>query len=1314
MPVDKRIFVNSGGGARKGGMDKDTDPRYVQNGFYTNARNISYMVNGNNFVVTNLKGNTSKSYTLNAGDNICIGAYDDKGLETVYYFIWNGNGDHEVVSYGYNLSDGAFTQLAEGVGLGFMFNELITGIVLVLDRYLVWTQEDQEIGCIDLENLPATTITTANRALVELYKIPNPTPLEPNFFSSSSIKKNNLVGKLYKFRTRYVYKGGFRTHPSRISKLTHPQYEELKQEAQTFSDSFYYDNAITIPVELPDSDQVEKVELLVQSGVDDNTMGIWYKFRELTYDEIDLNQTDRVAIVYTGDEPLEAVDQTEMAMPFSFIPPRAKEVVFLPSNVLAFLNITEGFDADVEVAGQTLPIYNTRSSGSSSTITFNGTSILTAGSYYNPNFDILINTSPNFKTLTVDSGLQYGYTFGINLNLLVSGSIPVTPASQVVSITARARKGETQSSFAQFIADQINSVDTRYLGFGGIVAYAVGSVVRLIYGVNQQVSPYTPTTGITSVGIGLIGIDNTTVSEPNFKRYREHFFALQYNKNGRRSSAIPLDSFYSEGFDTTTNDGSVSARVIIENTPPTDADSYDILYAKNAPELLQIFCNAYYVTTVSYSEGDGVLPLIGQQVEGAGGAVGVVVGYGTVQDLPNSDLSGATQGTLLIGVVSGEFIDGDISHNGLHPAGTWTAEITISLAFVNNDLYAVDIFSVNDFNIKEFGSKAQQYNYVDGDLIRPIAKYVPTDAVTTDPPPASPTAGVFTYFNSAPLVKINEVNVNFALFNFDLSTLTPSIPKTSSGVILTEVVRPTSNTKPVVYSEIGHHYNITGGYHTGNTQTQNAVRGAIIDITDAGDTWSRLTPALGIVTYTGGSIVDDTEHMITEANDFSPYYDSAVTAIGRPNVVTESGLDQIQRGAAIAFTQPIVPQSTTNGLSIVLGSSIKTYDDSFGSIQKASLRQNKQLIVYFEDKVGQIGILEELAKQDSSEITYQTTALLNGINYYEYDGGIGTNPEGFAKYNETHYFPSSRNNAICRLSSNGIQEISDYGMTTWFNENLDVKDVYAADRKILGVYDERLQNYTVSIMGYAQATGLGGASSNLSFTLKNAFSGNLADLVEGIVLFDGTDYYYQTGLSITVNSDDNATIVLEVGANTITAAWLRYRIDTPMFNEPSNSWVSFSDITPDYMVTTGVDFSSFKDGGLWVHNTNNAYGSLYGVAKNAEITMPFNAAPDKQKRLQTIELEANSVWTSETDGDINIEDGNQTSQLFENYYSEYQPNEWAAGFRQDTLTPNRTNALLEGYDLRGKYGTIRLLSDATTQAKLASMGVQFFISESSL
>ena len=1275
MPVDKRIFVNSGGGARKGGMDKDTDPRYVQNGFYTNARNVSYMVNGNNFVVTNLKGNTSKSYTLNAGDNICIGAYDDKGLETVYYFIWNGNGDHEVVSYGYSLSDGTFTQLAEGSGLGFVFNKLITGIVLVLDRYLVWTQEDQEIGCIDLENLPATTITTANRALVELYKIPNPTPLEPSYCTITSVEKNNLFGKLYKFRTRYVYKGGFRTHPSTISKLAAPQFgNEIRDN------KVGYDNRIYMKVDLPSTDEVEKVELLVQSGSDDNTMGLWYKFKELTYDEIDQNVNNSVTVIFTGDEPLLAVDQTEMAMPFSFIPSRAKEVVFLPSNVLSFLNITEGFDADVDVRGQVYPIYNARSSTTTagSTATYNASPVAVSGSFYNPNFDILLTTSLNYKRLTIAGTPRTGDRIGVTLVIFHTGTVPIIFVNKTLQFICPVVEGDTVTIIASKIANIINSTDTRYLGFGGIVAYSSGSVVRMVYGLNDSADPYTPTSGIASLTpiVVMSDSDRTQRSLPNLKRWREHYWALQYESNGRRSSAIPLDSFYAEGYDATTNDGWVSARAVIESLPPATADRYHLLYAKNSPEFLQIYVNLYPVVTLTFEGGTGTKPIEGQTIDASGGAVARVVKYTSGDSI---------EGVMDIAVVSGTVASFE---TWTYNTSTWSSSAATTIT--DNGVAAIDLADRIDYDIDTYGTTSQNFNFVDGDQIRLIAKYT--------------TAPTFTYFSDIISTDIIESTVNFTTFNYDVSTLTPTV--TGLTATLVEVWRPKSQTDPEIYYEIGKTFSIAGGYHVGDAQTQTASVGAIIDLSNIGDTWSRSspTPVLEEVYY------------LTEANDFSPFYDSAVTAIGRPNVVTESGLDQIQRGAAIAFTQPIIPQSTTNGLSIVLGSSIKTYDDSFGSIQKASLRQNKQLIVYFEDKVGQIGILEELAKQDSSEITYQTTALLNGINYYEYDGGIGTNPEGFAKYNETHYFPSSRNNAICRLSSNGIQEISDYGMTTWFNENLDVKDVYAADRKILGVYDERLQNYTVSIMGYFQASSLGGSNQQLSFTLNNAFRGNLEGLIEGVVLFDGTDYYFERGVTVSINSSNQADVAISgsPAAQNVTAAWLRYRIDTPMFNEPSNSWVSFSDITPDYMVTTGVDFSSFKDGGLWVHNTNNAYGSLYGVAKNAEITVPFNTAPDKQKRLQTIELEANSVWTSETDGDINIEDGNQTSQLFENFYSEYQPNEWAAGFRQDTLTPNRTNALLEGYDLRGKYGTIRLLSDATTQAKLASMGVQFFISESSL
>jgi hypothetical protein len=73
MQAEKRIFAAEG--AWKGGMNKDVHHRYLQNGFYRDARNVNFMVNGDKFILTNVKGNTEISYTFNDGDSIVVGIY---------------------------------------------------------------------------------------------------------------------------------------------------------------------------------------------------------------------------------------------------------------------------------------------------------------------------------------------------------------------------------------------------------------------------------------------------------------------------------------------------------------------------------------------------------------------------------------------------------------------------------------------------------------------------------------------------------------------------------------------------------------------------------------------------------------------------------------------------------------------------------------------------------------------------------------------------------------------------------------------------------------------------------------------------------------------------------------------------------------------------------------------------------------------------------------------------------------------------------------------------------------------------------------
>ena len=98
--------------------------------------------------------------------------------------------------------------------------------------------------------------------------------------------------------------------------------------------------------------------------------------------------------------------------------------------------------------------------------------------------------------------------------------------------------------------------------------------------------------------------------------------------------------------------------------------------------------------------------------------------------------------------------------------------------------------------------------------------------------------------------------------------------------------------------------------------------------------------------------------------------------------------------------------------------------------------------------------------------------------------------------------------------------------------------------------------------------------------------------------------------------------------------------------------------------------------------------------------------------FQNIEQEALTPWKSNVDGDVNTLAG-QRSLLEEAFYTEYQPNEWAAAFRQDTTTPNRDYPLLEGWDLRDKVLTVKLRNERTTDERLESVTVQYYPSDSS-
>ena len=139
----------------------------------------------------------------------------------------------------------------------------------------------------------------------------------------------------------------------------------------------------------------------------------------------------------------------------------------------------------------------------------------------------------------------------------------------------------------------------------------------------------------------------------------------------------------------------------------------------------------------------------------------------------------------------------------------------------------------------------------------------------------------------------------------------------------------------------------------------------------------------------------------------------------------------------------------------------KEINPTYGSIQKLHSR-NTDLIALCENKV-----LRVLANKDAlynADGDFRLTSTKNVLGQavpYAGEYGIGKYPESFASYGYRAYFVDQERGSVLRLSKDGIEVISDYGMKDWFRDNLNSQSY--TQEKIIGTYDEHANNYDVTL-----------------------------------------------------------------------------------------------------------------------------------------------------------------------------------------------------------------------------------------------------------
>ena len=142
----------------------------------------------------------------------------------------------------------------------------------------------------------------------------------------------------------------------------------------------------------------------------------------------------------------------------------------------------------------------------------------------------------------------------------------------------------------------------------------------------------------------------------------------------------------------------------------------------------------------------------------------------------------------------------------------------------------------------------------------------------------------------------------------------------------------------------------------------------------------------------------------------------------------------------------------------------KSADPANGSIQRL-YAEDTNLIIFQESKVSRALIDKDAiySAEGGGSITNVNTTI-GTIQPYAGKFGISKDPGSFAVYGYRKYFSDKNNNAVLRLSMDGITEVSSYGMKDYFRDELNNIDNSVTENvgQIVGGWDIHNKQYIIS------------------------------------------------------------------------------------------------------------------------------------------------------------------------------------------------------------------------------------------------------------
>ena len=189
------------------------------------------------------------------------------------------------------------------------------------------------------------------------------------------------------------------------------------------------------------------------------------------------------------------------------------------------------------------------------------------------------------------------------------------------------------------------------------------------------------------------------------------------------------------------------------------------------------------------------------------------------------------------------------------------------------------------------------------------------------------------------------------------------------------------------------------------------------------------------------------------------------------------------------------------------------YDRSKGDIVRFKVRGSK-MRVFQKRACGVVGVLENMMfNADGSSNLIQTSKLLNQINYYQGEYGIGNLSTSLTSSARADYFVDPIRGYQLRLSDDGLTPISSIYkaqlyMTTLANKYINnTAGTLGGFAKVLGVYDFYEEEYVSVFQGYS-----GQPNTTLAFNeLKNSYTSFYDFAPEWITSTEGSLVSFRNG-----------------------------------------------------------------------------------------------------------------------------------------------------------------------------------------------------------